>query len=138
MPEVTGELVAVVCIALAQVAAVGVAISFVAGAFSVEQSCPDAAFEDDGLLLAQITAVLLTTPWNVDRKLSRIFNQVISVALFFTFATSIIIAENSIESLRACGSAAGGGKKGAYYSIVFINLLIFVHTSVLWGIKIAT
>ncbi len=137
MSKNTGEFFAVILIGLAQLAAVAVSTSFVFGAFPAPSSCPQTQFEDDGLLLAQITALVLTTPWNTDRRLPPLFVLIIAATLFFNFATSIIIAENSIEAIRTCGSQTGG-KKGAYYYLVFSNLFTFIHTAVLWGVRIAT
>lgn len=137
MGNYSGEFFAVVIISLLQLAAVAVSTSFVLGAFSLPQ-CTSAKFEDDGLLFAQITALILTTPWNVDRRLPKIFVYIISATLFFTFTTSIIISENSIEEIRQNSCTDSKGKKGAYYSLVFINLAVFIHTAVLWGYRIAT
>ena len=131
-----GEFFSIILIGLAQVAAVLVCISFVAGAFEISQSCAAQHFEDDGLLLAQITGLILTTPWNIEKTLTPTFVFIISATLFFTFATSIIISENSIENLRPCSDT--NGKKGAYYSLVWINLFSFLHTAVLWGYRIYT
>lgn len=129
-----GELLSVVVIGITQVAAVIICLCFLAGEFNTFTNCPSARFEDDGLLLAQITALILTTPWNLEKKLDALFVFIISATLFFTFATSIIISENSIEELRKCQNHSG--KKGAYYSLVWINLFSFFHTAVLWGYRI--
>lgn len=128
-----GEYFAIVLIGLAQVAAVGICVSFVFGAFDLPSSCTG-IFEDDGLLLAQLIAVILTTPWNLENKLNQEFVFIVSATLFLSFTTSIVIAENAIENLRTCPET--GGKRGAYSSIVWINLFSFLHTAVLWGFRI--
>ena len=129
-----GELLSVSIIGITQTAGVIICICFLAEVFDTFTECPYAKFEDDGLFLAQITALILTTPWNLEKKLDTLFVFVISATLFFTFALSIIISENSIEELRNCQNRSG--KKGGYYSLVWINLFSFLHTAVLWGYRI--
>ena len=128
-----GEYFAIVLIGLAQIAAVGICVSFVFGAFELPNSC-SISFEDDGLLFAQLIALILTTPWNLSKTLTTEFVFIVSAVLFLSFTTSIVIAENANEALRVCSETQG--KRGAYSSIIWINLFSFLHTAVLWGYRI--
>ena len=129
-----GEFAAVILIGVAQIATVALCLAFQFDAFDTSISCPNILFEDDGLLLAQFTGLVLTTPWNIERSLTTSFVFIVSAVLFLTFATSILIAENSLVYLQDCNDTSG--KRGAYTCVLWINLFCFVHTAILWGYRI--
>ena len=96
-----------------------------------------AGFSDQALLLAALSALVLTTPWNIaitNIQTSKLLIVTLSVplTLLLLYATIITLALNGavlVNGDEVCGQDSG--RIGVYAALVWLGLFNFLHTTLL-------
>ena len=132
------------------VAAVNV-VSFVLGlllnlhAFDDGAIACEARFGDQALVLATISALVLTTPWNFVITESPALNgsykafaspeflisASIPITLLFLYLSIIVLALNGNELIQSGVCPSTNGRRGAYSALVWLDIFVFLHTVVI-------
>jgi hypothetical protein len=102
-----------------------------------------AQFGDQALLLASLTALVLSTPWNfstlelrgvpIDSKahgqVSSLVSLAIPLSLLLVYCTLIVLCLNGIDFLDDGVCPNINGRRGVYTCLVWLSLFCFLHTT---------
>lgn len=105
----------------------------------------EARFGDQALVLATISALVLTTPWNYVITESPALNrgykefatpeilicESIPITLLFLYLSIIVLALNGNKLIQSGVCPSTNGRRGAYSALVWLDIFVFLHTTVI-------
>lgn len=106
-------------------------------------SC-EARFGDQALVLATISALVLTTPWNfviTERQIVNgphggvaspefLITASVPLTLLLLYLSIVVLALNGNELIRTGVCPSTNGRRGAYSALVWLDIFVFLHTVV--------
>lgn len=124
-----------IAVAALNLAAVVVAVLLNLNAFDTAEERCNSLLGDHALLLAAVSALVLTTPWHKSTQLGKrpdpLVVTAVPLALLLTYAACIVIALNGKDFLDRGECPSATGRRGAYTSIVWLSLFCFLHTTLI-------
>ena len=124
-----------IAVAALNLAAVILSLLLNLNAFDAAEELCDSLFGDHALLLATVSALVLTTPWHkstqLGKRTDRLVVTAVPLALLLTYAACIVIALNGEAYLDRGECPSASGRRGAYTSIVWLSLFCFLHTTLI-------